>query len=74
MKKEEVRLEIEAALEKFKEAGGLIEILPTENNEKVFNYETVRVSILYGKVRALNLDTGIENLKELRHFFMPNAF
>ena len=66
MKKKEVRMEIEAALEKFKERGGLVEVLPDEES---FNTETVKVSTLYGSVRALNLDVGVENLQGLRYFF-----
>ncbi len=71
MKKEEVRMEIEAALEKFKESGGLVEILPDGAENKVFGWEdeTVHASTNYGEVRALNLDAGIEHLRTLKDFF-----
>ncbi len=71
MKKEEVRMEIEAALEKFKEAGGLVEILPDGVENKVFGWEdeTVGISARLGIVHIDNTETGCDHLKSLRDFF-----
>ena len=71
MKKEEVRLEIEAALKKFKESGGIVEVLPDEEENKVFGWEdeTVGISARLGIVHIDNTETGFEYLKSLGDFF-----